>query len=542
MNYKVLYRKYRPEDFDNIVDQKFIIDTLKESIINEKLAHAYIFSGPKGTGKTSTAKVFAKAINCEHPVNGNPCCECESCKNFDLNPDIIELDAASNNKVEDIREIINNVKLTPTCSKYKVYIIDEVHMLTNSAANAFLLTLEEPPAHAIFILATTNPEELPSTILSRCQHFAFTKITRKALFDRIKYVLSNEKFDLDDTVINEIINLSDGGLRDALSILDQLLTTNKNITTDLLSEQFGVVSNDSINKLIKYILRNDIKNINDLFNNFKNFGLNSKSFIYKFVEQMSDTIYNLKNEGSEDNIDCLKNIILELSKLDYIRCSFNPYDLIKTIIFSNLKSVSVDCIESSINGEDNIYCNENIEHVECSENNISQEIIEDDKNEQSSIVVNEEIKVISHFDKIKPIRINNSFCGASKKLKSELEDIYCSYIEKFKEKHDIYSLLLDTTVGVVSETNVIIVCESSASALLLNETKDLYDYSLGNNLKLLFVDKEEWNKLTEDYKNNMKNGKIYQYIEEPIFDESSNELEKLANNIFDTSKIEIEEE
>jgi DNA polymerase-3 subunit gamma/tau len=177
MSYKVLYRKYRPTNFSDIIDQKFITDTLKESIINNKISHAYLFSGPKGTGKTSTAKVFAKAINCENPIDGEPCEKCSSCLNFESNPDVIELDAASNNKVEDIREIINNVKLTPTNSKFKIYIIDEVHMLTNSASNAFLLTLEEPPSHAIFILATTNPESLPLTILSRCQQFAFSKIS-----------------------------------------------------------------------------------------------------------------------------------------------------------------------------------------------------------------------------------------------------------------------------------------------------------------------------------------------------------------------------
>ena len=151
MSYKVLYRKYRPSRFSDIVDQKFITDTLKESIINNKISHAYIFSGPKGTGKTSTAKVFVKAINCEHPIDGEPCNECESCNNFNNSPDIIELDAASNNKVDDIRELISNVKLAPTSSKYKIYIIDEAHMLTNSASNAFLLTLEEPPAHDIYI-------------------------------------------------------------------------------------------------------------------------------------------------------------------------------------------------------------------------------------------------------------------------------------------------------------------------------------------------------------------------------------------------------
>ena len=165
MDYKVLYRKYRPNDFSNIIGQDYMISILKNAIQNNKISHAYIFSGPRGTGKTSTAKVFAKAINCEHPTIDGPCNECESCKHFKENADIIEIDAASNNGVDEIREIINNIKLAPAYSKYKVYIIDEVHMLSTSAFNALLLTLEEPPKHVVFILATTNIEAVPITIL-----------------------------------------------------------------------------------------------------------------------------------------------------------------------------------------------------------------------------------------------------------------------------------------------------------------------------------------------------------------------------------------
>ncbi len=169
MNYKVLYRKYRPETFETLVGQDAIVRILKQSIIDNKISHAYIFSGPRGTGKTSTARILAKTINCQNNSEGVPCNKCENCLNFSTSPDIIEIDAASNNGVEEIRELINNIKLMPTSSKYKVYIIDEVHMLSQSAFNALLLTLEEPPEHVIFILATTNIESVPITILSRCQ-------------------------------------------------------------------------------------------------------------------------------------------------------------------------------------------------------------------------------------------------------------------------------------------------------------------------------------------------------------------------------------
>ena len=223
MKYKVLYRKYRPNNFENIIGQHYIIKTLKNSIINNNISHAYIFSGPRGTGKTTTAKVFSKAINCSNPVDGSPCEKCEFCTNFHENPDIIEIDAASNNGVDEIRNLIDNIKLTPTNGKYKVYIIDEVHMLTTSAFNALLLTLEGPPAHSIFILATTNIESVPITILSRCQRFDFQKITIDDIVKRLSEICKLENIDIEDDALTEIAYLSEGRMRDALSLLDQLI-------------------------------------------------------------------------------------------------------------------------------------------------------------------------------------------------------------------------------------------------------------------------------------------------------------------------------
>ena len=196
MDYKVLYRKYRPKDFSNIIGQDYMVSILKNSINNHKISHAYIFSGPRGTGKTSTAKVFARAINCLNPTENGPCNECEVCTNIE-NTDIIEIDAASNNGVDEIRELINNIKLAPAYSKYKVYIIDEVHMLSASAFNALLLTLEEPPKNVVFILATTNIEAVPITILSRCQRFDFRKISKEAIVERLKVITGIEKIAID---------------------------------------------------------------------------------------------------------------------------------------------------------------------------------------------------------------------------------------------------------------------------------------------------------------------------------------------------------
>ena len=241
MDYKVLYRKYRPQTFDEVVGQNNTVKLLKDSIVDNKISHAYIFSGPRGTGKTSTAKIFAKAINCSHNVDGNPCNECNSCINYRTSSDIYEIDAASNNGVDQIREIIDSVKLSPVSSKYKVYIIDEVHMLSTSAFNALLLTLEEPPSHVVFILATTNIESVPITILSRCQRLDFKKISDEDIINRLKDVAKSEKIKITDEAIQEIAYISDGGLRDALSILDQLSKKNCEITDEIVLDTIGII-------------------------------------------------------------------------------------------------------------------------------------------------------------------------------------------------------------------------------------------------------------------------------------------------------------
>ena len=276
MDYKVLYRKYRPDSFENILGQDYTINILKNEILNNKIAHAYIFNGPRGTGKTSTAKVFAKAINCENPVNGEACGKCFSCQNTKNNPDIIEIDAASNNGVDEIRELINNVKLAPSYSKYKVYIIDEVHMMTTSAFNALLLTLEEPPQHIVFILATTNIESVPITILSRCQKFDFRKIDDEVIKKNVKDICKKEKIDIDDDAVSEIAYLCEGGMRDALSILDQLSANNKKIDVDLIVRNLGSIPNIIVDNIIKSIDNNDIKFFNELFIKIKKQNVDNK--------------------------------------------------------------------------------------------------------------------------------------------------------------------------------------------------------------------------------------------------------------------------
>ena len=253
MSYQALYRVWRPQTFEDLVGQDMITKTLKNALATKQTTHAYLFAGPRGTGKTSCAKLFAKALNCPNQVNGDPCNECETCKAITagrLN-DVIEIDAASNNGVEEIRDIRDKVKYAPTQADYKVYIIDEVHMLSTSAFNALLKTLEEPPANVVFILATTDPHKIPATIISRTQRFDFKRITSGAILERMEYILKQKQFEYDEKALNVIARAAEGGMRDALRILDQVLSFGDNKVT--LDNALLVTGSVTRENLIKYL-------------------------------------------------------------------------------------------------------------------------------------------------------------------------------------------------------------------------------------------------------------------------------------------------
>ncbi|MBO5852379.1 MAG: DNA polymerase III subunit gamma/tau [Clostridia bacterium] len=259
MAYKALYRKYRPTTFSEVYGQDHIVETLKGELHEGKISHAYLFTGTRGTGKTSCAKILAKAVNCAAPVNGDPCLSCEACAliSEDEATDIVELDAASNNGIEDVRILREQIAFSPTRLKYRVYIIDEVHMLSIQAFNALLKTLEEPPEHAIFILATTEVHKLPATILSRCQRFDFRRIEPEKISQRIDYIAKAEGFTITPEASALIAAAADGGMRDALSILDLCLSASKNITEEVVAEVCGMSGYEYLNKLSDAIISGD---------------------------------------------------------------------------------------------------------------------------------------------------------------------------------------------------------------------------------------------------------------------------------------------
>ena len=262
MSYTALYRKFRPGEFDDVKGQDHIVTTLKNQIKADRIGHAYLFCGTRGTGKTTVAKIFAKAVNCQHPIDGSPCGECEMCKAIasGASMNVIEIDAASNNGVDNIREIREEVAYRPAEGKYKVYIIDEVHMLSIGAFNALLKTLEEPPEYVIFILATTEAHKIPITILSRCQRYDFKRISIETIADRLKELMVKEQVEVEDRAIRYVAKAADGSMRDALSLLDQCIAfyLGQKLTYDHVLEVLGAVDTDVFSKLLRQILERNV--------------------------------------------------------------------------------------------------------------------------------------------------------------------------------------------------------------------------------------------------------------------------------------------
>ena len=541
MLYQALYRKYRPKTFDDVCGQKVIVQTLKNTIINNKLTHAYLFIGPRGTGKTSIAKIFAKTINCENTKDGNSCEECDICKlsNNNENIDIIEMDAASNNGVDEIREIKNHVTLMPTFSKYKVYIIDEVHMLSAGAFNALLKTLEEPPRHVIFILATTEPQKVPLTIMSRCQSFEFKSIPVNLMKEKIQYICDQEKIKIDNDALEQICIDSNGGLRDGIGLLDQLNSyTNGNIKKEDVLLLNGRLNEEDINSFINYIYNNEI---DKAFNLSDKIDEDGKDYIFvcediiKYVKnslidyQINNDNELIKKIGKDNAIDIIYQITDYINYIRNIKEKKIYFDLliIKLLDIFNKTNVRVkESVVSSVKKEKEIKVT-------------TDEVVEKEKIEiktESPIV---DDKKYDNYKELMDIRLNNILRIADKESFKEYMDFFNNLENDLDnlDERKIFNLLLDCSIKAGSKDGIIITASNNN---ILNELydnfkeiEDLFINKLSKDIKVCFYNEEEWNKKRSEYVKKIKNKENIDILDETKVLNKINKKDSSEKNEFE---------
>ena len=545
--YHALYRKYRPLTFDDVVGQDSIVTTLRNSIINKTFSHAYMFFGPRGTGKTTISKIFARSINCEAPVNGCTCGKCPKClHSFEKEcVDIIEIDAASNNGVDEIRELKSKISLVPAELKYKVYIIDEVHMLSIGAFNALLKTLEEPPEHAIFILATTDPQKVPETIISRCQCFSFKRISENSIVERIKFITKKENISIDDDVIHDIAKYSDGGMRDALGLLDKLSSyTDKNITSESFAELNGTITKNELENFIDNIFNNDIANVLTYISEINDSGKNLVQVIIQILNNLQETLFSYYVNGSElkynvDNYILFANLIND--KLFDIKRSSNPRIYIEMMLIDfcegnfnskNDKIISREIILDNKDTKNNENIIENTQTIvrENKDKNLDADVTLVVDNNENNNVLNPDKKpidnkvssdIILNLNDIIKARVNNIMATADKKILLNIINKITIFNDYTFDSEIGFAAcaLLDAKIRAASTIGIILSYEydSIVKQNLLNLEKicDIYNKLNNTNYKIAIISDAEWENVKNEYIKTIKSGGSYGLVEEP---------------------------
>lgn len=571
MAYQALYRSYRPQDFKSVAGQRHVVTTLQNAIKLNKVAHAYLFSGPRGTGKTSMAKIMAKALNCVHGPTTEPCNECEICKGITKGTisDIVEIDAASNNGVDEIRDLRDKVKYLPSECRYKVYIIDEVHMLSQGAFNALLKTLEEPPSHVIFIFATTEPHKIPATILSRCQRFDFQSLDKADIVERLQYVLNAENIKATPEAVDLIAESSEGGMRDALSLLDQSISYS---TDDVISEDdvlavSGNISSQIILHMLKEALESNsaevLKSLGEIISDGKEIPriINdviiflrdallakigssnslksaykteeyqvflakiSNEIIYKWLDILNDTLNNIK-------FTTQKRAYLELGLLKMADGHLNDYASLLGRVEALERQIALGVTVMPVqNNEPKINFTSNPE-----------EILKYDK----PTIANTEIENDASFIQIEDIaKIINA---GNKQLKGLIEGI-------IKSEGNHFEILKSTAVGAVSNDGIILVTGNIASANRLMRSP-YYDQALkiinqNNHFECLYcVPKDKWTEIINDFRAKLSLGGtvgniVFNNVVIPVkkhIKENNVSLEDEIYNMFDHDLVNIKEE
>lgn len=519
MEYQALYRAFRPQTFQDVVGQKHVTKTLRNAIIRDKESHAYLFNGPRGTGKTSIAKIFAKALNCRFGPEGEPCNECDICMSITDGSanDVIEIDAASNNGVDEIRNIREKVRYAPSETRYKVYIIDEVHMLTTGAFNALLKTLEEPPGHAIFILATTEPHKIPATIISRCQRFDFKAIEISEITGRLKYVADAESLEYEDEAINYIARTSEGGMRDALSIMDQVIAySNDLITLDDAVMITGGIKSEELNDWLKLIEQKDSREAFITYHRFIDEGKDPTRLIHELVYYIRDIIL-MKHSGEADEdvafyhtedkvlyemIDVLNDAMVMM------RFSVNTSVHLEVVIVKLIQVLNRNDQAVQVQDVD-------LSHIEQKLTELERRLAS--QPQTNAAPVQEKTQTRNAPSKGFSLRqIEKVLDHANKEDLVKLKDAWPKVYQHVEEKgyHSLRSLIKDSEPVAASDTHVLLKFQSDLHSDLINkdekkreELEILIPTIIDKKVKVVGVPDSSWLQVRHDYIQEKKAGK-----------------------------------
>lgn len=571
MAYQALYRKYRPSNFDEVVGQQPIIQTLKNAIVQNRIAHAYLFCGPRGTGKTSIAKIFAKMLNCEDESN-KPCGKCTNCKMVQngSHPDIIEIDAASNNGVDEVRNLIDKVKYAPMQGKYKVYIIDEVHMMTTGAFNALLKTIEEPPAHVVFILATTEPNKVIPTIISRCQRFDFNKVSQKDIEKRLSIVCKEEKIEIDPEAISLIAQLADGGMRDSLSILDQCIAyCSSNITVDNVREIYGVLTTSDIGKLFEHLYAHEVDALIQQIQECSDKGMDLKRLTSDFITLLKESIILDYSSNSQLVSNTHKEVIekyllkspspFRFNVLNELMDVFNKYnyasnvlDYLETALLKSISNsyeikskITRDVIEDSDReNKENFAKSSDLSYDLTSEKSeIDKKVPKNSENtgiselETISDVSRETLKEVGNKDS--KIILNDEYIlqllvGANKTerkidtAKMDERNMYLADLEYAKYANSLRNIAIVAS----GDKYIVVAVRSELEAKEINEMQltqgfeDFMEQVLGKAKKIFAIDHIQQTRVLEEFKERMIQGTLPEPVDVIISRSNSSDKEK----------------